>query len=416
MNKFSIEQFKKALSTIRMSEHERTRVRRALEQYIHTAYTKPIRSPFLRHANTFILRPMQAIAMILVVLVSSGAGLSYAANEALPGEPLYGFKVNINEEILTIAMDSETRAQYEVSRAAKRLEETAQLAIMGRIDAKTETTIREQLAKHTQKAQASAKEASVNNPETTIAITSRLENELTARGKVLEEIKAVKNDDDASLTTIIDATQTTLDEIAIDKENAIQAVALENTEVTKERVEKKRIIVDEKLKTLENLMLIPSEKLSSDVTQIEDELDQIQIEETMQDATVTTISEASSEETPLEAIDETLSQTIDDPTSIESLTENITIIQNLIKNADAFMEDKEYGKAFESLQRALEKADETLKNIELKEQYSQALEDSLVDESVTTIAPLSIVESATTTDSSISQSISQETRATLPKQ
>lgn len=414
MKNFSLEQLKKSITNIRMSDGERMRIRRILEQHIHTAYTKPIRSPFLRHAHTYILRPMQAIAMVLVVLVSSGAGLSYAASEALPGDSLYGFKVNVNEEFKTITMDPNARAQYEVSRAAKRLEETAQLAITGRLDKNAEMIVREQLQKHTEKAQESAKKASANDPEATIAITSSLENELSARGKVLEEIQEVKNIN-GELSAILDATQTTLDEIAIDKEIAIQTVVSENSDVTRERVENKYAVVTEKLRLLENMMVIPPATISSEVNEISNELDLLEIipETTTPSESVTIINITQDTKTTLESpsvIEETISikedptlstqpTTIDDPTSVETITKNIEIIHGLVSESEKLAQENEYGKAFEILQQALEKADETLKLVALKEQYREALEESLIDTTITTVSLSPITE---TSEASIS--------------
>jgi len=213
--KFSEKKLKEALKTIRMSRDERTAIRRTLQRHMN-AYSKPIKSPFIQHAHRFVLRPMQVMTIMLVVLISSGTGLSYAANEALPGDPLYGFKIGITEELKTITMKDDVRANYEVTRAAKRLEETAQLALTGRLDHEAETVIREQLTIHTQKAQKFAQKASSEKPETPATVAGDINSELSARSQVLTEIKAIKQIN-GELTGILETTRESID-IAIQDE------------------------------------------------------------------------------------------------------------------------------------------------------------------------------------------------------
>jgi len=79
-------------------------------------------------------RPVLATAVIIAVL-GSGAGVSYAAEGAVPGDALYGFKLDVNEEvILALTVTPEAKARWETRRAERRLEEAEALASSGELD------------------------------------------------------------------------------------------------------------------------------------------------------------------------------------------------------------------------------------------------------------------------------------------
>jgi len=68
--------------------------------------------------------PIPAFALALaLVLSTTGAGAAYAAQDALPGDPLYPVKISLDEVQLAFALDDEARAGAQVARAARRTEE-----------------------------------------------------------------------------------------------------------------------------------------------------------------------------------------------------------------------------------------------------------------------------------------------------
>jgi len=401
---FSEQKLKEALKTIRMSQDERTAIRSALHRHM-TAYTKPIKSPFAQHAHRFILRPMQAIAIMLVVLVSSGTGLSYAASEALPGDPLYGFKIGITEEIKTITMKDDTRANYEVTRAAKRLEETAQLALTGRLDHNAEAVIREQLTKHTEKAKKFAQKASIAKPETPATVASDINSELSAHSQVLTEIKEIKQIN-GELSGILETTKKTIAIAVQDEEDALEVLAANNeqSEVTLDRITEQRKELKNKLTTLENLVNTPIENIESALIDIATDLETITIgdemilEEEISETPTLPISELQEvtldkkieqintdkedvrEEDVLieEVIINNDQETLEDPILIEEVNVDIALIHELSDDSYKLETEEEYAEASAKLQEAIKRINNMLSLIKLKEKYSAVLEEELI--------------------------------------
>src|SRR3989344_5481418 len=85
---------------------------------------------------------MPFIAIALIVAAALGGGTSLAAQSALPGDALWGFKVGVNERIAeTVAVGEKAKADVDISHAQTRLEEAAKLAAEGRLDASAQAKI-----------------------------------------------------------------------------------------------------------------------------------------------------------------------------------------------------------------------------------------------------------------------------------
>jgi hypothetical protein len=404
---FSEKQLKEALKTIRLSHDERTAIRSALHRHM-SSYTKPIKSPFVQHAHRFILRPMQAMAIMLVVLVSSGTGLSYAASEALPGDPLYGFKIGITEELKTLAMKDETRANYEVARAAKRLEETAQLALTGRLNHDAEIVIREQLMKHTEKAKKFAQKASSEKPEAPATIASDINSELSAHSQVLTEIKQIKQIN-GELSGILETTKETIAIAVIDEQDALEVLAAnnENPKVTTDRIAEQRKKLEERLAILEGLVTTPVEDIESALLDISADLKTITIageelpleDEVSEEIDLPTTEDALPEEETKEEIavgaevvevvvaelplveaeiKENEQETLEDPIMIGEVTNDLILIRELSDASYKLEDEEELAKASAKLQEAIKRMNNILSLIKLQEKYSAVLEKELI--------------------------------------
>lgn len=90
-------------------------------------------------------------AAVLVVMLLAGSGISYAAESALPGDPLYPMKIHVNERLRTaLARTPRARATREVQLAQRRLEEGETLATRGRMNASLREQVRRQFRMHAQ--------------------------------------------------------------------------------------------------------------------------------------------------------------------------------------------------------------------------------------------------------------------------
>jgi hypothetical protein len=90
-------------------------------------------------------------AFMIAILVTTGTfGMSFAADDALPGDLLYPMKVKVNEGVKTVfILSDEARIVYERERAELRLHEASRLASEGRLDPKRQATVSKLFAEHT---------------------------------------------------------------------------------------------------------------------------------------------------------------------------------------------------------------------------------------------------------------------------
>lgn len=116
-----------------LSIEEREHMKNVLREYVamtplrtEVAHSKAVATQSLFSWITYHTRPVMAASLVAIVALS---GVSYAAEDALPGDSLYSIKVNVNEEArLLFAFSDEASAKWEIRRAERRLEEAITLA------------------------------------------------------------------------------------------------------------------------------------------------------------------------------------------------------------------------------------------------------------------------------------------------
>ncbi len=112
-----------------------------------------------------LVKPASVFALVLALMVSAG-GVSYAAEAALPGDVLYPVKVAVNEEVRAAAtVGAEEKAKWETERAERRLAEAEALAAKGRLKAKAVAAVEKGFAKHAEKAKEHFAEAEKEEEE-----------------------------------------------------------------------------------------------------------------------------------------------------------------------------------------------------------------------------------------------------------
>lgn len=142
----------RAATKVRMDDAAREKTRALLSEYVKM---RPVRGaepvPLVSvPANSFSLFFMRHSAPALVaVLIVVGGGTAAAAEGALPGDILYPVKVHVNEEMrATLATTPKAKADWQVSRAERRLEEAATLALSGKLDDVTRAELDTNLDAH----------------------------------------------------------------------------------------------------------------------------------------------------------------------------------------------------------------------------------------------------------------------------
>ncbi|MDB5188103.1 MAG: hypothetical protein JWO50_623 [Candidatus Kaiserbacteria bacterium] len=137
---------------------------------------------------------MPFIAIALVLAASLG-GVSIAAHNTVPGDALYGYKVNVEEKLHgALFLSSESRAQWDMTSAETRLTEAEQLASDGKLTADTGAQITANLNEHAQNiaAEISALQQS-GNATTAAKISAQFKNILTNNQNLITKIQAENN-------------------------------------------------------------------------------------------------------------------------------------------------------------------------------------------------------------------------------
>lgn len=232
-----------------------------------------------------------------IIVVILGSGVSFAAENSLPGDLLYLVKVNINEEVLgSLTFGVKAKTEYEADLATKRLEEAEQLTVSGKMDEETQDSIETNFEKHSKKVSDGIAQVQSETGVTDAAeISSKFETTLSAHEQILRKLgdeaspsvqshsrgvegKVKARLKDASLkrsefdTNIASSdsgeqNQSKLKDIARDKINGAEsaATALENfIESNKEKIGiEVRTESEDKIKLAGDLILQANDKINS---------------------------------------------------------------------------------------------------------------------------------------------------------
>src|SRR3989344_1189344 len=140
----------RAATRLRMDNDAREHTRALLSEYVKM---RPVRAqPALPSYESglsgfFVRHSMPAFAAVFVLII--GGGTAAAAEGALPGDILYPVKVHVNEEMrATLTVSPKAKADWQVVRAERRLEEAATLALSGKLDDATRAELDTNLAEH----------------------------------------------------------------------------------------------------------------------------------------------------------------------------------------------------------------------------------------------------------------------------
>ena len=142
----------RAATKVRMDDAARERTRALLFEYVkmrpvRVAEPAPVPGPLPGVSSFFMRHSMPAFAAVFVLVI--GGGTAAAAEGALPGDILYPVKVHVNEEMrATLATTPKAKADWQVSRAERRLEEAATLALSGKLDDVTRAELDTNLDAH----------------------------------------------------------------------------------------------------------------------------------------------------------------------------------------------------------------------------------------------------------------------------
>jgi len=206
MNSNEVEHILHTLQPVPMAAEEKARIRAALSSHID-AHPAPaaderragglLASPFMSEFKnlTFLSRKMTAMHMfegLAVALLIVLGSVSAAAQGALPGEPLYAVKVNINEQVSgAFAFSPQAKAQHEASLAATRLDEAVDLSAQGKLTPQARAQIEANLQTHVDNVEKNVdKLTSQDDARGAIEVSSDLASTLNAHEQVMQSLSS----------------------------------------------------------------------------------------------------------------------------------------------------------------------------------------------------------------------------------
>lgn len=190
-NKQKIKAFMKDALKVRLTKNEKQRIQ-----------SRVFVSPYSFVAKQAWSQRNLVAWTVLIAIIVTGSGTSYAAVSALPGEALYGIKVNVNEELRSFAaITPNAKAKVEIGRANERLDEAVKLSQNGKLNKQNQSVITSKLKEHTEVIKANVAELAS-------------ENKLTEATSVITDLKMTIDEHEQSLKNISTSTASTTDIIS----------------------------------------------------------------------------------------------------------------------------------------------------------------------------------------------------------
>ena len=196
MNRDIFEQLRilRESSLARKSWLERTRSKLKAYMVLH-----PVRpqaqlngSRITLHRTVLYFRPFfRALPAVITVFVLVVGVISGVARSSMPGDFLYEWKRNVNEQIkLSLALSDVTRAQYTVDLVGERLSEITALSINPTVTPDVTTLARQNLEIQVRKAEEMINDLGNRDTQAALDTTVRLHAVLAANQKVLSHIES----------------------------------------------------------------------------------------------------------------------------------------------------------------------------------------------------------------------------------
>jgi thiol:disulfide interchange protein len=201
----------KAFKQTTLTEEERNLLR------AHSARIV-IASPVLV-TESFFKRGVQhglriALSSMLFVVFIAGS-VSAVANNALPGDPLYSFKINVNEEVKGLFLKTpEEKVAYQQNRVETRVNEIQTLAASNSLTQAKQATAEKALNSNVQALAVDLNTLSDQAPATALTVTASLKQTLQANKATLENTPATDTAENTGKIAAINTVNATLQTVS----------------------------------------------------------------------------------------------------------------------------------------------------------------------------------------------------------
>lgn len=200
-----IEQLKN-LKNLHLTEAEKGILRASVARGIQIARSTPRVSIFHRSLQHGLRIGLSTFLFIVFV----GGSVSVVADNSLPGDPLYSFKINVNEEVKGAFLKTpEDKLSWQQARIDNRLNEIKTLAASKTLTKAKQETAQRALDTHIE---ALSKTLSDETPNKALEVTASLEKNLKIQKEDLKQY--IAEDADENKTTALKAIDATLKKVS----------------------------------------------------------------------------------------------------------------------------------------------------------------------------------------------------------
>ncbi|MFC1702968.1 DUF5667 domain-containing protein [Patescibacteria group bacterium] len=247
-----------SVRNIRLSETEKIRSRAHLREFMMMTPMKRVESaktkkqPFFAVMHNFLnkKKAMPVFGLVFAMMLA-GTGVTYAAEDAAPGDTLYPVKVHVNENIgNAFAFSEERKANWEARLAERRLEEAEKLAAKGELNPEVRQFLEEKFMDHANKTgERIGKIGERFGPEMKARLSSRFEASLKAHGRILArmaETTEVTDGEENETEGLADVVEEEADDAEEARERAEEDVDTNIARPDKERAAQGRLKATEK--------------------------------------------------------------------------------------------------------------------------------------------------------------------------
>ncbi len=239
------------IETISMTSTERARIRSGLQSYI-LKHPTSIQSPFW---SVFFMRPALAGLAGLVILLGSGASLSFASQESLPDEALYPIKI-FREELVSLTKTTpKEKADYSIVRVETRLQEATVLAKTNKLEPALKQKIADNISKHVEEVETQTRVVEKISPEIALETTTKLETSLETNVKALEVLTAPEEKSDDPILVLVENKAEDAHTTKTETEVLVQENPSEDIRI---KAEEKLIAIKAEIEHLDTVSIEPS--------------------------------------------------------------------------------------------------------------------------------------------------------------
>ena len=201
-------------------------MRNAVRTYVHMKPTPRIIAAQSSWGMQWLYSPRLVAGALVVALFASTAGISYAAEDSLPGDALYTVKTNINEPIQgALAVSAQAKSDWAIDVASTRLQEAATLAAEGKLSTSTQAELEQNFDAHAQQAAAIIAEQASTSPDTGVTSAVSFEAQLSEYQRVLTQVGAATDSQTGSIASAVAQTQAQVGTIRADAQAKVALAA-----------------------------------------------------------------------------------------------------------------------------------------------------------------------------------------------